>query len=402
MPWPPGDLEDVLTRMIADKFQDTYGVPAAVVNKPGGGGGPFPGAVEVANAPVEGDTIGSFVTDVPISGPLIGIPDLTPNPFEPLGIFMTYPFVIAAGGDAPFDDWAGLAAYASGHDVSLGHFGDVLPPTKVTFAAAQGSGFAFDTNAAFDALDCNTLASGDVEVINTTLQLILPCIDGVKILASIGSERIGILPDVPTVKELHPDLALALWNGLFVHKDVPQDARDKIIAVAQEVMASPEAGGCPAQRPSSKAARAEAMAASISAVVPRATVVRTCPSMGATTSMRPPSEAATCRPPIRCETAGTARVRSASILSWSRIAALQPSQFARLRLEDHRPELRQHHEDDAQEGGEENRPTAEIGRNPGQQRGQQDQAEHREHAAVERRRIRQASARRGSPALVIA
>ena len=48
VPWPPGDLEDVLTRMIADEFQAEYGVPAAVVNKPGGGGGPFPGAVEVA------------------------------------------------------------------------------------------------------------------------------------------------------------------------------------------------------------------------------------------------------------------------------------------------------------------------------------------------------------------
>jgi tripartite-type tricarboxylate transporter receptor subunit TctC len=51
VPWPPGDLEDVLTRMIAEDFQAKYGVPAAVVNKPGGGGGPFPGAIEVANAP---------------------------------------------------------------------------------------------------------------------------------------------------------------------------------------------------------------------------------------------------------------------------------------------------------------------------------------------------------------
>ncbi|MBX2883907.1 MAG: hypothetical protein KTR32_28395, partial [Granulosicoccus sp.] len=42
VPWPPGDLEDVLTRMIAEEFQATYGVAAAVVNKPGGGGGPFP------------------------------------------------------------------------------------------------------------------------------------------------------------------------------------------------------------------------------------------------------------------------------------------------------------------------------------------------------------------------
>ena len=36
VPWPPGDLEDVLTRMIAESFQDEYGQPAAVVNKPGG------------------------------------------------------------------------------------------------------------------------------------------------------------------------------------------------------------------------------------------------------------------------------------------------------------------------------------------------------------------------------
>jgi len=54
VPWPPGDLEDILTRMIAEDFQEEYGVAAAVVNKPGGGGGPFPGAIEVANAPADG------------------------------------------------------------------------------------------------------------------------------------------------------------------------------------------------------------------------------------------------------------------------------------------------------------------------------------------------------------
>ena len=57
VPWPPGDLEDVLTRMIAEDFQKEYGVSAAVVNKPGGGGGPFPGAVEVAKAPADGYTL---------------------------------------------------------------------------------------------------------------------------------------------------------------------------------------------------------------------------------------------------------------------------------------------------------------------------------------------------------
>ncbi|MEZ5791794.1 MAG: tripartite tricarboxylate transporter substrate binding protein [Nitratireductor sp.] len=241
VPFPPGDLEDVLTRMIAEDFQAKYGSPAAVVNKPGGGGGPFPGAVEVAKAPADGYTIGSFVIGIPVVGPNIGIPELSPDPFDPLGIFLTYPFVIVAGENAPYDDIDGLAEYAKSHDVALGHFGAPLAPTQVTFALAKKKGFAFGSEAAFDMLDCNTLASGDVDVMNTTIQLILPCLDKVKVLASIGSERIPLVPNTPTVSELEPSLAISLWNGLFVRKETPADVREKIIAVAKETMASERA-----------------------------------------------------------------------------------------------------------------------------------------------------------------
>ncbi len=241
VPWPPGDLEDVLTRMIAEEFQAAYEVPAAVVNKPGGGGGPFPGAVEVANAPADGYTVGSFIIAIPTIGPNIGIPELSPNPFEPLGNFLTYPFVIVAGENAPYDDMQGLAEYARDNEVALGHFGAPLIPTRVTLALARKMGFEYGSDAAFDALDCNTLASGDVDVMNTTLQLVLPCKDKLKILASVGAERIGITPDVPTVAEIEPDLNISLWNGLFVHKDTPSDAREKIIAVAEKVMQSERA-----------------------------------------------------------------------------------------------------------------------------------------------------------------
>lgn len=241
VPWPPGDLEDVLTRMIAEDFSEAYGVPTAVVNKPGGGGGPFPGAIDVANAPADGYTIGSFIIAIPVVGPFIGIPELNPDPFVPLGNFLTYPFVIAAGADAPYDDMKGLAAHAQDNDVVLGHFGAPLVPTQVTFGLAKELGFSYAADAAFDALDCNTLASGDVDVINTTLQLILPCLDTVKVLASIGSERIPLTPDAPTVSELAPDLDVALWNGLFVRTDTPQDVQDKIIAVAEKTMMSERA-----------------------------------------------------------------------------------------------------------------------------------------------------------------
>jgi len=238
VPWPPGDLEDVITRFIAEDFQAEYGVPTGVVNRPGGGGGPFPGAIEVANAPADGYTIGSFIVAVPVVGPQIGIPELDPNPFEPLGNFLTYPFVIVAGPNAPYDDMAGLAAYARENDVVLGHFGAPLIPTRVTFAAAAALDFSFASDAAFDMLDCNTLASGDVDVMNTTLQLILPCLDQVKVLASIGGERISLTPNTPTVSEIVPELDIALWNGLFVRRETPQDVRDRIVAVAERTIAS--------------------------------------------------------------------------------------------------------------------------------------------------------------------
>lgn len=240
IPFPPGDLEDVLTRMIAEDFEAKYGVAAAVVNKPSEGG-PFPGAAEVATAPADGYTIGSFVVDVPVVGPDVGVPGLAPNPFEPLGIFLTYPFVIATAKDAPFSTMQELAEYSKTEPQLLGHFGSFLLPTQATFAAAKELGFAWGGEASAAALDCNSLASGDFDVVNTTIQQLLPCLDSVKILATITESPISVVPDAPTLASIVPSLNVSLWNGLFVHKDTPADVREKIIAVAKETIASARA-----------------------------------------------------------------------------------------------------------------------------------------------------------------
>ncbi len=241
VPFPPGDLEDILTRLVADEFQEAHGVPAAVVNKPGGGGGPFPGAAAVAEAPADGYMIGSFVIDVPVVGPHVGIPALDPNPFEPIGVFLTYPFILASSKSQPYSDIDGLVSYAKDNPVVLGHFGSFLVPTQVSLALAKVRGMEYEADSAFDMLDCNTLASGDADVINTNLQSVLPCIDEVNVLVTIGDRRIPLTPDVPTIGELEPELNVSLWNGLFVHKDTPQDVRAKIAEVAERVMASERA-----------------------------------------------------------------------------------------------------------------------------------------------------------------
>jgi len=184
VPFPPGDLEDILTRMLAEDFSAEYGVPASVVNKPGGGGGPFPGAIEVANEAADGYTIGSFVMDVPLVGPLIGIPDLDPNPFEPLGIFVTYPMVLAAHKDAPYDTIEELAAYSQDNSVVVAHFGPELTPTQQVMSLAAKTGVNFAADVGVDVTDCNVLNAGDAQVINTSLPIVLPCLDDLKVLVS--------------------------------------------------------------------------------------------------------------------------------------------------------------------------------------------------------------------------
>ena len=230
VPWPPGDLEDVLTRMIAEEMQEQTGVPAAVVNKPGGGG--VVGATEVFQAEADGHTIGSFVIGIPTVHVMNGNAPYERDDFEPIGIFVTYPFVIAAPGDAPYSTMSELAAYSQSNDVSLGHFGFGLVPTRATILSMEDLGGEFSSEAAFDNLDCTTLSSGDVDVINTTVQLLLPCLDDVKLIASIGTDRISVSPETETLAE-QGGLDIALWNGLFVKKGTPQEIKDQIAEYAK-------------------------------------------------------------------------------------------------------------------------------------------------------------------------
>lgn len=240
VPWPPGDFEDILTRMIAKAMEEKTGVAASVVNKPGGGDGPFPGALEVLNGPTDGSMVGSFVIGVPVVGPVIDI-GIEEDSFTPVGIFLTYPFVLAASGDAPYSNMAELAAHAKDHDVVLGHFGAGLTPTRATMAAAKKLDFEYADDSAFDLLDCNTLSSGDADVINTTLALIEPCLDEINVLANIGSEPIGKLDGVETLAAQAGINDIELWNGLFVKKGTPQEVIDVLAGIAKETMMGEEA-----------------------------------------------------------------------------------------------------------------------------------------------------------------
>jgi tripartite-type tricarboxylate transporter receptor subunit TctC len=239
VPWPPGDLEDQLTRIIADEFTQDTGVPAKVVNRPGGGA--VEGAAFVSQARPDGYTVGSFVIDVPTVHVIKHVAPYDRSSFEPVGIFLTYPFALVARSDAPYSDMASLAAYAKGNPVKLGHFGYDVIPTMATFAAADRLGFKFAADTPADLLDCALLQSGDVDVMATSMALVLPCLEKVKVLAAYTDKPLSLAPDVKLLSQQVPGLDITLWNGLFLPKGTPQAIIDKLATIAEKVMASPKA-----------------------------------------------------------------------------------------------------------------------------------------------------------------
>jgi tripartite-type tricarboxylate transporter receptor subunit TctC len=239
VPWPPGDLEDQLTRIIADAMSKETGVPAKVVNRPGGGA--VEGATAVAQSEPDGYTVGSLVIDVPTMHIIRGNASYKRDSFEPVGIFLTYPFALVALKDAPYNDLAELAAYAKSNPVKLGHFGYDLVPTMATFAAAKQLGFSFGSDATFDMLDCGTLKNGDVDVMNTTMATVLSCLDDVKVIAAYTETPLSIKPEGKLLSDQVPGLKITLWNGLFVPKGTPQEVKDKIAAIAEKAVTSEQA-----------------------------------------------------------------------------------------------------------------------------------------------------------------
>ena len=240
VPWPPGDIEDTITRMIAQQFKEDYGVPTSVVNIKGGAG--LVGATHVANALADGYTVGAFTANIVSAHIIKGNATYDRDHFEALGIMIGYPMMLITRGDMPFDDLAGLAEYAKENPLSLGVYGLNGPPAVQTYVSAERLGFEYGSVTAFDEMNCMMLANKELDILLGG-NLLKPCLESgeAKGLAAYTTERIKAYPDVMTLDEQLPGISTPGWTGLFVRSGTPQDAKDKLTAIAVKVLASEEA-----------------------------------------------------------------------------------------------------------------------------------------------------------------
>ena len=91
--------------------------------------------------------VGSFVADVPVIGPEIGIPPLNPFPFEPLGSFLDLSFHCRSQGDALSAALKSSQPTPRDNPVTLGHFGNGAIPTDAVLALAAQKGFKYKSDA---------------------------------------------------------------------------------------------------------------------------------------------------------------------------------------------------------------------------------------------------------------
>ena len=238
-PWPPGDVDDQLLRVIAEEFTKETGVPAKVVNRPGGYG--LEGAASVLSSRPDGYTIGSFLIDIPTSYLVLGIAPYAREDMEVIGLNMNFPFMLAARKDAPYNNLAELAAHARDNRVSFGHFGFETIPAQQTFEAARQLGFEFSTETGYEMTDCTTLGNGDADVINTTVALILACKDDIKVIAAYTEKPLSVFPDAPLLRDQISGPTFTLWSGIFVPRGTPQEVKDKLDGIIGRAMQSDRA-----------------------------------------------------------------------------------------------------------------------------------------------------------------
>ena len=236
VPFPPGGTTDVVARLVAQRMTDSMKQPVVVDNR-GGAGGAL-GADIVAKAAPDGYTLLMANITFPLSSVAQTLAKRSPfnaeTDFEGVSIAVYVPFVITAHPSVPSKDLRELGALLQNRKLQYNYGstgpGSVMHVIGETFkrdARVDMAHIAFKGAAPLKL----ELLSGRIHVGGDQLSTSLAEIRAgqLKALATNGSKRIAILPDVPTVREQgFASLEFEGWNGLLAPAKTPRAVIEKL------------------------------------------------------------------------------------------------------------------------------------------------------------------------------
>ena len=250
VPFPPGGVADIVGRPLASQMEKTLKQPVVVVNRTGAGGAV--GMASVAKAAPDGYTILmglSSISIFPVSDRINGkTPSYEMKDFAPIALITADPTVLVVSADSP---WKNLKEFVDSAKAypgkinysSSGVYGTLHVAMEIFANAAgiklfhvpyQGGGPALT---ALLGGQVHALASGPAPAVGQIKA------GKMRALASWSTERLPLMPEVPTFKELGYDAEFYIWSGVFAPAAIPTAVLDRLRAAVREAANSAEFKG---------------------------------------------------------------------------------------------------------------------------------------------------------------
>jgi len=246
-PFPPGGVVDVVGRPLAAVMEKSLKQPVIMVGKTGAGGAV--GFAYAAKAPADGYTILmglSSISIFPVSDRINGkTPPYELKELAPIALVTADPTVLVVRTDGPYKSVKDFVEAAKANPgkinySSSGVYGTLHVAMEIFANAAgiklfhvpyQGGGPAVT---ALLGGQVQALASGPAPAIGQIKA------GKMRALASWGTERLALMPEVPTFKELGYDAEFYIWSGVFVPAATPAPIVAVLRNAVREAANSPE------------------------------------------------------------------------------------------------------------------------------------------------------------------
>ncbi len=227
-PFPPGGVADVVGRPLAAIMEKSLKQPVVMVNRPGAGGAV--GMASVAKAPADGYTILmglSSISIFPVADRINGkTPSYELKDLAPIALVTADPTILVVRADGPYKSLKDFvdAAKANPGKInysSSGVYGTLHVSMEIFANAANIKLFHVPYQGGGPAV--TALLGGQVEALASGPAAAIGQVKGGKMraLASWSTERLALLPEIPTFKELGYDAEFYIWTGVFAPAATP-------------------------------------------------------------------------------------------------------------------------------------------------------------------------------------
>jgi tripartite-type tricarboxylate transporter receptor subunit TctC len=247
VPFPPGGVAEIVGRPLAAVMEKSLRQPIILINRPGAGGAV--GMASVAKAPGDGYTLLmglSSISIFPVSDRINGKqPAYELKEFAPIALITADPTVLVVRTDGPYKtlkDFVDAAKANPGkiNYSSSGVYGTLHVAMEIFANAAGIKLFHVPYQGGGPAV--TALLGGQVEALASGPAAAIGQIRGGKMraLASWSSERLALLPEIPTFKELGYDAEFYIWTGVFAPAATPPNILLRIRNAVKEAANSAE------------------------------------------------------------------------------------------------------------------------------------------------------------------